>query len=413
MSKVFGFGLSAIMTGCAAILGNSSRRRRSVLQQSSMALLAVGGFCAALVTASPSWAVLLYYDPFLIGSNPAAGEYTLGPVDPTQAVGDGQNPTIGPTPFFAGAWESPTLPGNQLGHIIQAEGLSYRGVPAPGGSLIAGDADARVGRYIQTKWTASTTGTYYLSFFVNYGTLAAPGLGMGYRTVEFLPENGTMNDDDGRTDIGFNEYYNALGPSEMNATTAHISVVIPGAGTQILSNSPDSFVEDGGITHLVVFKYTLSESNASDIVAVFLDPTNAIEPIVPSAAATDVNVAFNGIRVSVFGGNGVLPAIDEIRVGTTYIDVLPHFPLPGDTNGDDLVDLVDYNTILSHLNLTGQTVGTGDVTGDGKVTIADYRLWKENRTDTSGSGSSHGVPEPTAFLMVLLGVVASLFVRVR
>jgi hypothetical protein len=162
-----------------------------------------------------------------------------------------------------------------------------------------------------------------------------------------------------------------------------------------------------------VFKYTLSESPASDIVAVFLDPTDAIEPIVPSATGTNVDVTFNGIRVSTFGGYGLLPVIDEIRVGTTYIDVLPDFPLPGDTNGDDLVDLVDYNTILSHLNLTGQTVATGDVTGDSKVTIADYRLWKENRTDTSGSGSSHGVPEPTAFSMALLGVVASLFVRVR
>jgi hypothetical protein len=38
-------------------------------------------------------AELLYYDPFLIGSSPLLGEYTLGPLA-------GQNPTIGPTPFL-------------------------------------------------------------------------------------------------------------------------------------------------------------------------------------------------------------------------------------------------------------------------------------------------------------------------
>ena len=136
------------------------------------------------------------------------------------------------------------------------------------------------------------------------------------------------------------------------------------------------------------------------------------------ATASDIEVTLNGIRVSVFGGYGLLPVIDEIRVGTTYLDVLPDFPLPGDTNDDDLVDMVDYINIRNHLNLSGALVPSTvalhpDVTGDGKVTIADYRLWKDNRTDTTGSGSSSGVPEPTAFVMALLGVVASLIGRVR
>jgi len=61
------------------------------------------------------------------------------------------------------------------------------------------------------------------------------------------------------------------------------------------------------------------------------------------------------------------------------------------------------------MNLTGEYVGFGDVTGDGQVTIADYRYWKDRRTDlTPGTGSlsAVGVPEPTSWLLALIATMA-------
>ena len=50
-----------------------------------------------------------------------------------------------------------------------------------------------------------------------------------------------------------------------------------------------------------------------------------------------------------------------------------------------------------------------DVTGDGKVTIADYRRWKDHRTDLGGAGSGSSVtasvsaPEPNSSVMLVIG----------
>ena len=84
------------------------------------------GFGFALMIASPSVAELRYYEPFLTGNSPAAGEYTVGLLDPTTATGDGQNPIVGPTPFLAGPWEA--TDDTALNGAVQATGLSYLGI---------------------------------------------------------------------------------------------------------------------------------------------------------------------------------------------------------------------------------------------------------------------------------------------
>ena len=87
-----------------------------------------------------------------------------------------------------------------------------------------------------------------------------------------------------------------------------------------------------------------------------------------------------------FGGFGpTLNTVDELRIATTFIDALPELPLPGDTDGDRDVDLDDYNNIITHLGLQVGTALEGDVAkadgtqgSDGRVTIADYRIWKDH-----------------------------------
>jgi hypothetical protein len=108
-----------------------------------------------------------------------------------------------------------------------------------------------------------------------------------------------------------------------------------------------------------------------------------------------------------FGGAGTAAAFDELRVANTFIDALPDFPLKGDTNGDDLVNQLDYQAIVTHMNLTGQSTANGDVTGDGRVDLRDLRLWRDNRTDIPGLGGvgEVTVPEPTTVVMALLGTL--------
>ena len=110
-----------------AMLGLSSgavARSRHRLPCPRVLVTAVAALSFVAVLASESNAVLLSYDPFLIGNNAAAGEYieTTFTGEPPVAVNPlaGQNPTIGPNPpFFSGAW---TL--GSAGQVVQAAGGS-------------------------------------------------------------------------------------------------------------------------------------------------------------------------------------------------------------------------------------------------------------------------------------------------
>ncbi|MCA9261339.1 MAG: dockerin type I repeat-containing protein, partial [Planctomycetales bacterium] len=348
---------------------------------------------------------LLYYDPFLIGSNPAAGEYTVGPLAPNAgAGGGGQNPVIGPTPFLTGPWERRANDDAPNG-LVQEEGLSFLGAPSLGGAS-SSSPNSRQGRYLSTPWGAATTGTYYLSYLINYGSGdysdGTDNNDMGFRAVEFWGDNAEVGNDNTAVGfVGYNAYYSAIGPAQQNPRTARMTFAFN--GHQIVDGSPNSFLEEGS-THLVVLKFILSDQDASDAILMYLDPADSDEPVIPAASVTNVNFTLGAIgSTSIFGGTGTFPVFDELRIGTSYIDVLPEFPLKGDTNGDGLVDLVDYEAIFSHLNLSGQSTLNGDVTGDGRVDLRDLRLWRDHRTDGSAElPSSFPTPEPSSLVLALL-----------
>jgi hypothetical protein len=83
--------------------------------------------------------------------------------------------------------------------------------------------------------------------------------------------------------------------------------------------------------------------------------------------------------------------------------------LPGDYNGDGIVNAADYTVWRSAL---GQTVmaGTGaDGDGDGMIDQGDYDFWSLHFGETVGSlpgaGRGAGVPEPSTFALAFLAMI--------
>ncbi len=175
------------MFGMAAGALARSRRRGACGRLLMLAVIAVGSSC---VITAESNAELLFYDPFLIGANPAAGQYAA------DAPLGGQNPTLPNTGVYgtqpdllSGSWILPNAAHNT--HVLSksAPGLNYIGAPAEGGSIgtvpdpVDFAIDNRIGRKFKagSEWTDATVGTYYIGWLQNFGT----GTDMGFRTMEF------------------------------------------------------------------------------------------------------------------------------------------------------------------------------------------------------------------------------------
>ncbi len=379
-----------------------ARRRRIAMRRPLRNLLVVAVATGAALTAARSSATLLAYDPILLGSNPAIGEYTV------DAVVAGQNPTIGPAApsFFRDPWFSAAGVATQ---VVQADTLSFLGSPSLGGAI---SGFGRTSRFLNVGWDDSTSGTFYIGFQINFGAIASGG-NMGYRAFETYPV-GVDPGENRNGDIGYNEYFSEFGSVQQNAATAKMQFNI--GGQQIIDGGPDTYNLDG-TTHLIVLKFVLSGTpgDGLDAASMFLDPTGATEPALPNATRMGTGMGTPGafdftlgaIGPASFGSTipGTTTVFDELRVGTTFAEAVVDFPLPGDTNGDDLVDLVDYNNIVSHMNQMVGSALEGDVAkgdgtqgSDGRVSIADFRIWRDHRTDVPlGSG----VPEPTGWMLAL------------
>jgi hypothetical protein len=398
------------------------RRRGACGRVLMLAVAAVGASC---VLTAESNAELLFYDPFRIGTNPAAGEYAA------DAPLAGQNPTLpnngdyGTMPdLLSGPWIQPNAAYNTHA-LSRSTGLNYIGAPAEGGSIgtvpdpVDFGIDNRLGRKFKpgSEWTDATVGTYYISWLQNFGT----GDFMGYRAIEFWRDpNGEIGDSNLVGSVAYNQYWSPLGPVQTNPETARFYF-----NHQIIDGSP-VFVEDGA-THLFVLKFVLSDQPNSDTISVYLDPTSVTEPDLANLTITGMDVQLGIIGIAQFGGFAdTMNTVDELRISTTFINVLPELPIPGDVDGDGDVDLFDYQIIIANL---GKQVGSsleGDVAkadgsqgSDGRVTIADYRIWKDNfpypPVGAGGlSGSPVGVPEPsTLALASLVACLATGLVRRR
>jgi hypothetical protein len=282
--------------------------------------------CAAAllgVLCAPAGAALLAYDPFSVGAGP--GDYLAGDeISGTNVIG-GQNPSIGPTAFYSGAW---IQSGGDAQAVKDIGSLAYPLLPQAGGQL-------------------RETLQFNCCTFGRSGRAIAGGLGFGAgsRTIyqSFLMDFGTQGTDD-PTQFGLRGYEmwnGGVGDAfqAVTLTVNHFSGINQLRLQVTTASGTTSEVVGGGLTlddlqgtHLVVLKFVFDALGA-DSVDLFLDPTDSIES--NYAPAASVSVATSDLLVThhgafsqfTFSGAGHLAgAIDEVRWGDTFLDVTPFGP---------------------------------------------------------------------------------------
>ncbi len=243
-------------------------------------------FIVALTAISlhSSHATLLVYEPFLTGGS----NYD------TSASLIGQGPTsLG----FTGNWITGTTgPADPI-----ATGLTYTGVDSAGGAASVGTNNVRTGRLLNTPFTATTTGTYYLSFLMDLG-----GVDNQYKALEF--HNGGLADADRNFRLG-----NGGGAGGFGAT--NYGFRIAGGANQDLGVADTN-------TNFFIVRFDLSSTAASDTVTVYRNPTDlVIESNNTGVTLTGQDIVFDRITLAQFTTQQV--TFDEIRLSTSFATAIP------------------------------------------------------------------------------------------
>jgi hypothetical protein len=246
---------------------------------------------------------LLAYDGFNIGG---PNGYTTGSLL-------GQDPkTLG----FTGPWSSFAFGNNGAPEgtavVESASGLTYSGATSDNTGGVATSsgphAGVRTSRVLTKPFTAATAGTFYFSF----RTQVANTNKKGYAGLEM--HNGGTQDSERTLQAGYNQ---DVAPFTKNINTYGIRV----NNDQIASSDVTPVVNK---TALFVIKFTLSATDASDSVTLWVNPSNLSSEAASGAGTTISGVNFLADRVT-FGnfdqGDGGAGKFDELRMGTTFQDV--------------------------------------------------------------------------------------------
>ncbi|HJQ80670.1 MAG TPA: hypothetical protein VJ828_11975 [Lacipirellulaceae bacterium] len=151
----------------------------------------------------------------------------------------------------------------------------------------------------------------------------------------------------------------------------------------------------------------------SDTVETYQPPGDPPPPPLTYQANDMTNVVTFFLRN--IGGAPTDSRFDELRIGYTWASVTdpmePPMGVPGDYNGNGVVDAADYVLWRRNLGTNFQLANEVPDTTPGMVTDEDYAAWRERFGATSGSGTAlaAAVPEPAGILLVLLAAGAGLF----
>jgi hypothetical protein len=91
--------------------------------------------------------------------------------------------------------------------------------------------------------------------------------------------------------------------------------------------------------------------------------------------------------------------VDYAMTALTLVDSAAPTPLPGDTNGDQMVDLDDLNNVRNHFGEVGTGVVGDTVPFDGIVDLEDLNAVRNHFGEVSPSP----VPEPATWSLMTLG----------
>lgn len=355
-------------------------QKYAYLLATALAVFAVGEFASAQPI-----------DNFDTGANPAAGEYTAG------ATLLGQNPSIV-------GWSGPWNDGFGGANLQVVEtGLSFNTLPVSGGAVQTSADANRAGRNLSNPVDGSTVRTQYFSFLMQ-AEGATNGSQITYGGLELHNANG-LGDGDRQFQIVVGE--NLDGVSQTSNYSA------------VLFNSDDpQFAADlgpnDGLTNFFVAKFEFSDIDNMDSVSVYRNPSLAAEPANADFSSTGFNININSTTFARFGLAGTF-TFDELRFGSTYESVTQAVAafVPGDTNGDTLVTIEDFNPIHDNWLETNATFGStltrmdGDLDLSGSVNIVDFREWKNAFNGppelvAAAFRSLGAVPEPSSTCLVLV-----------
>ncbi len=90
----------------------------------------------------------------------------------------------------------------------------------------------------------------------------------------------------------------------------------------------------------------------------------------------------------------------DLEVSPADVVLRNYLALPGDANGDQVVDVSDFNIWNSNKFATNTTWITGDFNGDGSTDVSDFNIWNSFKFQSAGSAVS--LPEPASWLLTLL-----------
>jgi hypothetical protein len=130
-----------------------------------------------------------------------------------------------------------------------------------------------------------------------------------------------------------------------------------------------------------------------------------------SGTAVDINF---GVPSASAGQTLLLSVTDTTQAGAqlaiTGISYDDDVEILGDVDGINGVTIEDFNIIRDNFFNTGVIRTQGDLTGDGKVSIADFEQWKSvypgNGEAMLSQLFSQGAPEPSSALLLAVGGVA-------
>ncbi|HEY6563106.1 MAG TPA: PEP-CTERM sorting domain-containing protein, partial [Pirellulaceae bacterium] len=132
----------------------------------------------------------------------------------------------------------------------------------------------------------------------------------------------------------------------------------------------------------------------------------------PSSVRYDTVAVVLGASTYVGATNGGLDGLFvDVDLTPTTVSLTNYLALPGDANGDHVVDGSDFGIWNANKFRPGTNWSTGDFNGDGVTDGSDFGIWNANKFTSvaiSAAVNNLVVPEPTMALGLALAIAACL-----